>query len=41
MIQRTLGFEATVCIAAGLLRPMPDGRVIQISAGNPNDLNND
>jgi len=46
MIQRTLGFVATVCVAAGAGRQsaglpktviMPDGRVIQISAGNPND----
>ena len=46
MTQRTLGFVATVCVAAGagssplnFLKTviMPDGRVIQISAGNPND----
>jgi len=45
MIKRTLGFVATVCVAAergsplGFLKTviMPDGRVIQISAGNPND----
>jgi hypothetical protein len=75
MIQQTLGFVPTVCVAAGLLQAhrspreayenelytgdeikvkflparngsppgfletviRPDGRVIQISAGNPND----
>ncbi len=37
MIKRTLGFVATVCLAAGL----PDGRVIQISAGNPSGNPND
>jgi hypothetical protein len=46
MIERTLGFVATVRVAAGAGRQpaglpqdviMPGGRVIRIFAGNPND----
>ncbi len=45
MIKRVLGFVAAARVAAGAGHPlgflktviMPDGRVIWISAGNPND----
>jgi hypothetical protein len=39
MIKRTLGFVARSAWPPGFLETviMPDGRVVQISAGNPND----